>query len=356
MIEAAGPSITLNDKSRNNKILLVDDEPNVLAGFQRQLKGNYEVETAGSGESALQLIETEGPFAVVVSDMMMPGMDGTEFLAQVRAVQPDTVRIMLTGHADLETAIDAVNMGYIFRFLTKPCPPKRLALAVGAGIEQYKLILAEREMHTLVKFKQAMDGIITGFSKIVEARDPYTAGHQRRVARLSVEIAKTMDLDTDQIATINLSALLHDIGKIYVPADFLNRPGKLSEAEYTVIWAHPQIGRDILQSVDFVWPISKMVWQHHERLDGNGYPQGLKGDDIDLEARIISVADVVEAMASHRPYRASLGIERALKEVEENSGTRFEPEVVDTCLKLFRDGGYKLFRDGEEALGPSWRG
>lgn len=337
----------------SQKVLLVDDEPNVLAGFARQLRGKYEIETAGSGKKALQLLETEGPFAVVVSDNRMPGMDGTELLAQVRAIQPDTVRIMLTGHADLDIAVDAVNMGYIFRFLTKPCLPKILAQAVGAGIEQYKLILAEREMHTLEKFKDAMEGIITAFSAIVEARDPYTAGHQRRVARLSVEIAKIMELDQDQIATIHLSAMLHDIGKIYVPAEFLSKPGKLSKAEYAVIWAHPQIGHDILKSVDFAWPISSIVWQHHERLDGGGYPQGLKGDDIALESRVVTVADVVEAMASHRPYRASLGIERALEELEVNRGTRFDADVVDTCLKLFRDDGYKLFRDGEEAFGPS---
>jgi len=344
---------SINESSQ--KVLLVDDEPNVLAGFHRQLIRKYEVETAGSGKKALQLLEGEGPFAVVVSDNMMPGMNGTEFLAQVRDMHPDTVRIMLTGHADLDTAVEAVNLGYIFRFLTKPCSPKVLAQAVGAGIEQYKLIHAEREMHTLEKFKEAMDGIIMAFSTIVEARDPYTAGHQRRVARLSVEIAKVMQLDEDQIATIHLSAMLHDIGKIYVPADFLSKPGKLSEAEFSVIWAHPQIGRDILKSVDFVWPISSIVWKHHERLDGGGYPQGLQGDEIDLEARIISVADVVEAMASHRPYRASLGMERALNEVEANRGTRFDPDAVDTCLKLIREDGFELFPPGEEVLGPSPR-
>jgi HD-GYP domain-containing protein (c-di-GMP phosphodiesterase class II) len=261
---------------------------------------------------------------------------------------------MLTGHADLDTAIDAVNAGYIFRFLTKPCPAEKLAKAVGAGIEQHKLILAGRELHTLVNLKEAMEGIIMAFSTIVEARDPYTAGHQRRVAKLSVELARGMDLDENSIAAIHLSALVHDIGKIYVPADFLSKPGRLTEAEYSILWAHPQIGRDILKSVDFVWPISTIVWQHHERLDGSGYPQGLANDTISIEARILSVADVVEAMASHRPYRASLGIERALEEIEKNSGTHFDPKVVDTCLRLFREDGYELFLAGEDPLVPSW--
>ena len=335
-------SLINQSQNEEHRVLLVDDDPHILSDFKRQLKGKYQVETAGSGEDALQRIEKEDPFAVIISDNRMPGICGIELLSRVRTSSPDTVRIMLTGHADLETAIDAVNSGYIFRFLTKPCPPEILAKAVEAGIEQYQLIMAERELHTLRKLKLAMEGIIMGFSTIVETRDPYTAGHQERVTRLSVAIAEVMGLDEDRIPALRLAAMVHDIGKIYVPADFLNKPGKLSEVEYSILWTHPTIGRDILKSVDFVWPISKIVMQHHERMDGSGYPKGLSGEDIMLEARIMSVADVIDAMDSHRPYRPSLGMEKALEEIESNRGSHFDSNVVDACVHLFKEEDFKL--------------
>jgi putative nucleotidyltransferase with HDIG domain len=187
-----------------------------------------------------------------------------------------------------------------------------------------------------------MEGIIMGFSTIVETRDPYTAGHQERVTRLSVAIAEVMGLDEDRISALRLAAMVHDIGKIYVPADFLNKPGKLSEVEYSILWTHPTIGRDILKSVDFVWPISKIVMQHHERMNGSGYPKGLSGKDIMLEARIMSVADVIDAMDSHRPYRPSLGMEKALEEIESNRGSHFDSNVVDACVHLIKEENFKL--------------
>lgn len=327
----------------NDKVLFVDDEPHVLSSYQRQLGESYNLETALGGDQALERINESGAFAVIISDQKMPDMDGIELLARVKEIAPDTVRIMLTGYADLETAIEAVNSGYIFRFLTKPCPPQTLATAIDTGIEQHRLIQSERELHTLRKLKEAMEGIIMGFSTIVETRDPYTAGHQERVTRLSVAIAEVMGLDEDRIAALRLAAMVHDIGKIYVPADFLNKPGKLSDLEYSILWTHPTIGRDILKSVDFVWPISEIVMQHHERMDGSGYPKGLSGEDIFLEARILAVADVIDAMDSHRPYRPSLGMEKALGEIKTKRGSHFDSNVVDACVKLIREENFQLF-------------
>jgi len=327
----------------NNKVLFVDDEPHVLASYERQLGSKYNLETVVGSEKALKQIADNGPFAVVISDLIMPNIDGIELLSQVRKMAPDTVRMVLTGYPELSRAIEAVNLGYIFRFLTKPCPPETLALAVEAGIEQHRLIQAERELHALIKLKNAMEGIIQGFVAIVEARDPYTAGHQRRVSRLAVAIGESMGLDEDRIAALRLAAMVHDLGKIYVPSDFLNKPGKLSDMEYSILSRHPQIGRDILKSIDFAYPISEIVGQHHERMDGSGYPDGLTGENILLEARIMSVADVVEAIASHRPYRPSLGLERALEEIETNRGTHFDPNAVDVCLRLFQEEGFQLF-------------
>jgi len=176
----------------------------------------------------------------------------------------------------------------------------------------------------------------------VEKRDPYTAGHQQRVAALAVAIAEEMGLDGQRIEGIRIGGLIHDIGKITVPAEYLARPGALSEAEFLVIRAHPEVGYEIMKGVESPWPLSLMILQHHERLDGSGYPQGLEGDGILLEARILAVADVVEAMASHRPYRPALGLEPALDEIQAGRGTRFDARVVDACLRLFRERDYRL--------------
>lgn len=196
----------------------------------------------------------------------------------------------------------------------------------------------EHEQHTAI-LRQSLEQSIQTIAATVEARDPYTAGHQRRVSELAVAIAREMGLPQEQINGLHLAAIIHDLGKIRVPAEILSKPGKLTDSEFGMIKDHPQAGYDILKDVKFPWPIAAIVWQHHERLDGSGYPQGLKGDQILPESRIIAVADVVEAISSHRPYRASLGIETALAEIKRGSGSgsAYDPEVVDACVKLFAE-------------------
>jgi len=176
----------------------------------------------------------------------------------------------------------------------------------------------------------------------LEQRDPYTAGHQRRVADLAVAIATEMRMNDESLQSIRMGAIIHDIGKIHIPAEILNRPGKLSKAEFAIIKQHAEVGYNIIKDIDFPWPIAKMIQQHHERLNGSGYPKGLEGDAICLEARILMVSDVVEAMASHRPYRPGLGIEMALNEIRKNCGIIYDADVVNSCLKLFEDKGYLL--------------
>jgi PAS domain S-box-containing protein len=192
------------------------------------------------------------------------------------------------------------------------------------------------------RLRRALEGVVQAMSVTVEMRDPYTAGHQRRVGRLSVAIAREMGLPEPRIEGIRMAGEIHDIGKIYVPAEILSKPGKLTEIEFTLIKAHPQVGYDILKNVEFPWPIADIVLQHHERLDGSGYPAGLKGDAILLEARIITVADVVEAMSSHRPYRPSHGIDKALEEISSHKGSLYDPAVVEACLRLFKEKGFSL--------------
>jgi PAS domain S-box-containing protein/putative nucleotidyltransferase with HDIG domain len=192
------------------------------------------------------------------------------------------------------------------------------------------------------KVKKGLVGTIVAMSKMVEARDPYTAGHQLNVAKLSKAIAQEMGLDSDQIEGIRTGATIHDIGKIHLPAEILSKPTKLTEIEFELVKTHCQIGYDILKDIEFPWLVADIAYQHHERLDGSGYPQGLKGDEICLEARIVAVADVVEAMSSHRPYRPSLGIDAALEEIQAHKGSLYDKEAVDICVTLFNEKKFSL--------------
>lgn len=191
------------------------------------------------------------------------------------------------------------------------------------------------------RLRQAIGAIIRTLSMIVETRDPYTAGHQQRVADLARRIASELKMPLERIEGLRMAAIVHDIGKISVPAEILSKPTSLTALEINFIRLHPQTGYEILKDMDFPWPIADMVRQHHERLDGSGYPQGLKGEEISLEARILMVADVVEAMSSHRPYRPALGLEVALAEIETNRGILYDVEAVKACLHLFREEGYR---------------
>ncbi len=206
-----------------------------------------------------------------------------------------------------------------------------------------KLNLAEGEAkRSLGKLQKAFGAIIQVLEKTVEIRDPYTAGHQRRVADLAWHIAEEMSLSADRIDGIRITGIIHDIGKIQIPAEILSKPKALTSIEFSLIKTHPQVGADILEAIEFPWPVEKIVLQHHERVDGSGYPHGLSKKDILLESRIIGVADVVEAMASHRPYRPALGIDKALKEISDNRSILYDKDVVDVCLKLFKEKKYQF--------------
>lgn len=189
---------------------------------------------------------------------------------------------------------------------------------------------------SLLQLKKTLNGTVQAIAMTVEARDLYTAGHQRRVAQLSEAIAREMGLDNDRVQSIQMAGVIHDLGKIYIPSEILTRPGKLTNEEFNLIKIHPTVGYNILSTIEFPWPIDKIVYQHHERMDGSGYPRGLSGKDILMESRIIAVADVVEAMTNHRPYRASLGLDVALKEISDNSGSLFDRDAADACTSLFR--------------------
>jgi len=204
--------------------------------------------------------------------------------------------------------------------------------------------LEEAVTERTLKLQRIIETTIQATAAMVEVRDPYTAGHQKRVGDLAMAIASQMGLSESRLEGIKMAGIVHDLGKIHVPIAILSKSGKLSQIEFDIIKTHPQVGFDLLKHIEFPWPIAQMVLQHHERMDGSGYPQGLKGEKIMLEARILAVADVVEAMSSHRPYRPALGIEKALEEINKNKGRLYDSEVVDACLKIFEQG-YRLLED-----------
>jgi PAS domain S-box-containing protein len=211
------------------------------------------------------------------------------------------------------------------------------------GLMEARLREAEKDVLRYVEdLKAALNGTIDVVETVCELRDPYTSGHERRVAQIAVAIAAELGLDDHRQEGLRAAGNLHDVGKIMIPAEILAKPSKLSPIEYALVQGHVRAGYEVLKNVKFPWPVAQVVLQHHERMDGSGYPQGLKGEDILIEARIIAVADVVEAMSSHRPYRPGLSIEAGLGEIERYRGVKYDPVVVDACLKLFRDKGYTL--------------
>lgn len=232
-----------------------------------------------------------------------------------------------------------VDVGARATYVLTSGKPGILGVAQDIGERKKAQEEIQRYMHRL---EQAMMATVEAVSTMVELRDPYTSGHERRVGELAAAIGGEMGLSMETITGLRMTGYVHDIGKISVPAEILSKPGRLTEIEFEIIKTHARSGYDVLKNVEFPWPLPEVILQHHERLDGSGYPQHLKGDEIILEARIMAVADVVESMASHRPYRPALGVDKALEEIERNSGKYYAPQVAEACLRLFREKGYEL--------------
>ena len=270
---------------------------------------------------------------------------------------PDTAVVMVTGMDDAEIAETALGLG-AYGYIIKPFKANEVRINVSNALRRRDLEIDNRAhrqnleqmvarrtdelQETLQKLRKAMEGIVQAMAMTVETRDPYTAGHQRRVADLACAIAKEMALSENQIYGIKMTGDIHDLGKISIPAEILAKPTRLTETEFALIKSHPKAGYDILKDIEFPWPVAEMVVQHHEKIDGSGYPQGLSGKEILPEAKILTVADVVEAMASHRPYRPALGIDIALDEISKNRAVAYDLAVADACLKLFEEKRYSL--------------
>jgi len=310
----------------------------------------------------------------------MPGMTGVQFFTQARHISPDALRVLLTGYTDTDAIIDAINSGGIHRYLTKPWSREDFLHTIRQMLGKADLMRENRRLDELVKKQNAelldlnkgleekvrqktrhlnqsleelrsslekirmiLGGTVLAMSRIVESRDPYTAGHEQQVARIACVISEKLLLPVDRVEAIRIAGQLHDIGKIAVPSEILTKPGRLSPLEMEMVKTHCRNAYDILKAIEFPYPVAKIILQHHERMDGSGYPQGLKGEDILLEARIIACADVIEAISSHRPYRPAMDIDTAMKEITDHRGILYDANVVDACLDIYRTQGRQGF-------------
>lgn len=338
------------DAIRN--ILIVDDEESIRNLLKRILeKEGYHCIPAADAEEA-SIFLSENIVDLVFSDINMPGRSGIQLLEEIRREYPTIGTIIITGNRDREMADVAISAG-AYGYLLKPFQKDQVIVSVKDALRRRMLEIQNRfeiknlecdiedKRQSLVnantRLTLMVNGIIRAMSKAVESRDPYTAGHQQRVADIAAVIAARMDFPEERIMYLKMAGSIHDIGKISVPAEILSKPGRLSQSEMNIIREHPLTGYEILKEIEFPYPLAEIVYQHHERIDGSGYPSGLKGDHIHPDAKILAVADVLEAMASHRPYRPALGISIAMEELTKNKGRFYDPEVVDVCCRAIEN-------------------
>ena len=361
-------------------VLFVDDEGNILKAVQRLLRNEpWEVLTASRGSEALEILE-QTPAQVVVSDQRMPEMSGVDLLQAIRERRPNVVRMMLTGYTEMNVAVEAINRGEIYRLITKPWNDEELKATLRQAFDHFDLKeeikrlnqvtreqnlklqdmnrnleqkvrdrtkqLAEKHQELRVAYIQT----IRALAEAVDAKDPHTYGHSERVGVYASKIARELGLPKELIERVYIAGLLHDVGKIGVRDSVITKPDRLTSEEYAEIMKHPEIGARILQPVAFLSDLIDCVRHHHEWYDGDerGYPARLCGDRIPLPSRIILVADTVEAMSSDRPYRKGLPLEVVTQELQKYSGTQFDPNCVDVCLRLIEQEGEAFIRKDQK--------
>lgn len=360
--------------SPNPRVLLVDDHADFLESVRQLLEGHYEVHTARSGAEALARCDSHGPFAAVLSDYGMPGMSGIQLFAELRQLWPDTPRLLLTGCSDLALALEALEEGAIFRFLTKPPAPARLLENVRAAVEHCVALAEERCLTAQLQFtcealgelnrtldaryteeralrsaraRETKRALLEALQRLARNRDDETGGHLERVSELARFLARAAHADghhrdvisEDYIEDIGHAAPLHDVGKVAIPDAILFKPGKLDPAEWEVMRTHAAIGAEILRGitlegahVDMLTLAHEIAWTHHERWDGTGYPRGLAGAAIPLAGRIMALADCYDALTSERPYKHAWPHAAAIAYLAEQRGQAFDPELVDSLL------------------------
>ena len=340
------------EEPQRKQVLIVDDERPIRMLLQKILEANgYDCRTAENAAEAREFM-SEMASDLILCDINMPGESGLDFIRHVLKAYPETAAIMVSAIGDPLLAESMLQLG-VYDYIIKPMDRNGILISVANAFRRRDLEIANRSYRrnleqmvdertnslkrSMTKLENAMNGIVRAIAHTVETRDPYTAGHQRRVADLAAAIAAEVGFEKDKVEAVRVAALIHDLGKISVPAEILSKPSRLTVNEFNLIKEHPQVGYDILKDIEFPWEIATMVYQHHEKLDGSGYPLGVAGDDLLPESRVLTVADIVEAMASHRPYRPGLGIDIALGEINKNKGKFYDPQVADACQALFTE-------------------
>ncbi|MBC7929178.1 MAG: response regulator [Rubrivivax sp.] len=336
---------------RRARVLIADDEPEIRVVLADLLSRAYDCTTVGSAEDALARLR-ESEFDLVISDIMMGGMSGLEMIPRVLERSPDTVVIMISGVQTVESAISALRAG-AFDYVMKPFDLYHVEAAVGRALEHYSLRVQKRRyenyLEEMVGQRTAqLDGALhslgdayrttlKALTAALETRDQETHGHSERVVNFSLRLGQEMGLDGEQLRSLEFGSLLHDIGKIGVPDAILRKPAALDEKEWVRMREHPAHGQKILCGIEFLEGASRVVAQHHEKWDGSGYPLKLKGEEIDLNARIFAVADAFDAMTSDRVYRIGRGYDEAVTELDAFAGRQFDPNVVAAFRRIPRE-------------------
>jgi putative two-component system response regulator len=340
------------------RILIVDDEVEITEILADLLSDDYNCVRAGSAEQALVQLQ-ESQFQLVISDITMPGMSGLEMIPHVKTLSPDTVVVMISGMQTVESAIGALRLG-AFDYLMKPFDLRQVEAVVKRALEHHDLVVAkqryENHLEELVEQRTAeldralnsLEGAyrstLKALTAALETRDSETHGHSERVVTYSLRLGREYGLNSDEMKALEFGSLLHDIGKIGVPDSILRKPAKLTEEEWVRMREHPLHGQQILRGIEFLQGAARVVAQHHEKWDGTGYPLGLRAEDIDICARIFSVADAFDAITSDRVYRRGKSYEAAAQELDDWAGRQFDPKVVEAFHRVPKEDWEVLHR------------
>ncbi len=312
----------------NRRVLFVDDESAILNAVKRIfIDEDVVVMTAESADEGLAIIREE-PVAVIVSDNRMPAVSGIEFLEQAKRICPESIRILLTGYVDVQSAIDAINMGEVYRFVTKPWNDDVLKQTVLDAVGRF---------HVVTAMRGANDATLRSLAQTIELKDPYTRGHCDRVAQYAVSTAERLGMPAEVLLHIRYGSWLHDCGKIGVPEAILNNRGPLTPEQMEVVRNHSRWGAEVARLANLPDPVVQIILCHHEKYDGSGYPRGLRGEGIPLEARVVTIADLFDAMTTDRPYREARPWDEAVSILSGAGGTHVDPEVLRVFLDVLRD-------------------